>query len=269
VEFDDFDFTVRLTSKCGSGGKRVDHLPVKLRCYAVSHRGMWGRSLNSELLQGFYLGNLLIEPLKGQVTDRAESRHLPPKAVEVLLCLAREPGDLVTREDLLSAVWGSGHGSQEALSHAVSEIRHALDDHPDSPQYIQTLPRRGYRLLVEPLSEPPEETVRTAPSGFWESLFRHGVVQASAAYLVVGWLLIQVADATFVDLGLPVWSKAFVTFTVIAGFPLLGLERNYLAIFVAYVVSAASTAFYQAIVGFDIAEHCILPGDCWFRHRTT
>jgi len=173
------------------------------------------------------------------------------------------------------------HGSQEALSHAVSEIRHALDDHPDSPQYIQTLPRRGYRLLVEPLSEPPEETVRTAPSGFWESLFRHGVVQASAAYLVVGWLLIQVADATFVDLGLPVWSKAFVTFTVIAGFPLLllltwcfdfiggrvehdagrhpssflhGLERNYLAIFVAYVVSAASTAFYQAIVGFDIAQ---------------
>jgi len=237
--------------------------------------------LNSDLLQGFYLGNLLVEPLKGQVTDRAGSRHLPPKAVEVLLCLAREPGDLVTREDLLSAVWGSGHGSQEALSHAVGEIRHALDDHPDSPQYIQTLPRRGYRLLVEPLSEPPEETVRIAPSGFWESLLRHGVVQASAAYLVVGWLLIQVADATFVDLGLPVWSKAFVTFTVITGFPLLllltwcfdfiggrvqhdagqhtggflhGLERNYLAIFVAYVVAAASTASYHAIVGFDFAQ---------------
>lgn len=93
--------------------------------------------------------------------------------------------------------------------------------------------------------------------------------------------MIQVADATFVDLGLPVWSKTFVTFTVIAGFPLLllltwcfdfiggrvqrdtgqhasgflhGLERNYIAIFVAYVVAAASTAAYQAIVGFDIAQ---------------
>ena len=240
-----------------------------------------GRSLNSDLLQGFYLGNLLIEPLKGQVTDRAGSRHLPPKAVEVLLCLARKPSDLVTREDLLDAVWGSDHGSQEALSHAISEIRHALDDHPDNPHYIQTLPRRGYRLLVEPLSEQPAETAEIEPPGFWESLFRHGVVQASAAYLVAGWLLIQVADATFVDLGLPVWSKAFVTFTVIGGFPLLllltwcfdfiggqvqrdagqhasgflhGLERNYLAIFVAYVVSAASTASYQAIVGFDIAQ---------------
>ena len=243
--------------------------------------GNVGRSLNSDLLQGFYLGHLLIEPLTGQITDRTGSRHLPPKAVEVLLCLAREPGDLVTREDLLTAVWGPGHGSQEALGHAVSEIRHALDDHPDDPHYIQTLPRRGYRLLVEPLSEPPEETVRIAPSGFWESLLRHGVVQASAAYLVAGWLLIQVADATFVDLGLPIWSKAFVTFTVVAGFPMLllltwcfdfiggrvehdagqhgggflhGLERNYLAIFIAFVVSAASTASYQAIVGFDIAE---------------
>ena len=247
---------------------------------------MWGRSLNSDLLQGFYLGNLLIEPLKGQITDRAGSRHLPPKAVEVLLCLARKPSDLVTREDLLDAVWGSDHGSQEALSHAISEIRHALDDHPDNPHYIQTLPRRGYRLLVEPLLEQPAETAEIEPSGVWESLLRHGVVQASAAYLIVGWLLIQVADTTFVDLGLPVWSKAFVTFTVIAGFPLLllltwcfdfiggqvqrdagqhasgflhGLERNYLAIFVAYVIAAASTASYQAIVGFDVTQPVRMP----------
>jgi DNA-binding winged helix-turn-helix (wHTH) protein len=227
--------------------------------------------LNSELLQGFYLGNLLIEPLKGQVTDQRGSRHLAPKAVEVLLCLAESPGELVTRESLLDAVWGTGHRSQEALGHAVSEIRHAFDDHVDDPQFIQTLPKRGYRLLLEPTFERLAVNTDPVDLGIWQSLLRHGVVQASAAYLVAGWLLIQVADATFVDLGLPVWSKSFVTFTVIGGFPLLllltwcfdfigvriehdagrhsgglihGLERNYLAIFVAYVVSAASTASY-------------------------
>ncbi len=242
---------------------------------------MWARSLNSDLLQGFYLDDLLIEPLRGQITGRTGSRHLPPKAVEVLLCLAGTPGNLVTREELLNRVWGSGQGSHEALGHAVSEIRHALDDHPDDPHFVQTLPKRGYRLIVEPLLEQPAETAEIEPSGVWESLLRHGVVQASAAYLIAGWLLIQVADATFVDLGLPVWSKAFVTFTVITGFPLLllltwcfdfiggqvqrdagqhasgflhGLERNYLAIFVAYVIAAASTASYQAIVGFDITQ---------------
>jgi len=191
--------------------------------------GIWGHSLNSDLLQGFYLGNLLIEPLKGQVTDRAGSRHLPPKAVEVLLCLAREPGDLVTREDLLSAVWGSGHGSQEALSHAVSEIRHALGDHPDSPQYIQTLPRRGYRLAVHPvpIDENTASIVLGAGNGnqlsnigLLEDLKRRGVLETALAYLIVGWLLIQIADIVFTRLHLPDWAATFVTVFVIAGFPI-------------------------------------------------
>ena len=185
--------------------------------------------MNSDLLQGFYLGNLLIEPLKGQVTDRAGSRHLPPKAVEVLLCLAKEPGDLVTRKDLLSAVWGSDHGSQEALSHAVSEIRHALDDHPDTPHYIQTLPRRGYRLAVHPvpIDENTASIVLGAGNGaqrsgigLLENLKRRGVLETALAYLIVGWLLIQIADIVFSQLHFPDWAATFVTVFVIAGFPI-------------------------------------------------
>ncbi|MDH5262717.1 MAG: winged helix-turn-helix domain-containing protein, partial [Gammaproteobacteria bacterium] len=237
--------------------------------------------MDSDLLKGFYLGELLIEPLKGQVTGRAGSRHLPPKAVEVLLCLAESPGELVTREKLLDAVWGQGQGSQEALGHAVSEIRHALDDHVDDPQYIQTLPKRGYRLLLDPVPVDTTSLPEVPGTNFWEALLRHGVVQASVAYLVVGWLLIQVADATFVDIGLPAWSKQFVTFVVIGGFPLLilltwfldfvggriasddgaqpsgilhGLERNYFAIFIAYIIAAVGAATYQATVGFELPQ---------------
>ena len=116
--------------------------------------------MKSDLLQGFYLGDLLVEPLKGRVTGRAGSRHLPPKAVEVLLCLASTPGDLVTREALLDDVWGVGNGSQEALSHAISEIRHALDDRPDDPAFLQTLPKRGYRLIVAPVSAEGDTATR-------------------------------------------------------------------------------------------------------------
>ena len=89
--------------------------------------------MSADHLHGFYLNNLFVEPLKGQVTGKDGSRHLPPKAVEVLLCLARAPGDLVTRDTLLGEVWGDGNGSQEALSHAVGEIRHALGDLADTP----------------------------------------------------------------------------------------------------------------------------------------
>jgi tetratricopeptide (TPR) repeat protein/TolB-like protein/DNA-binding winged helix-turn-helix (wHTH) protein len=185
--------------------------------------------LNSDLLQGFYLGDLFVEPLKGQVTGRAGSEHLPPKALEVLLCLARDPGELVTREALLEAVWGSDHGSPEALGHAISSLRHALNDHPDNPQFIQTLPRRGYRLAVKPipLSQDTASIVLGAgnklgasDTGLFENLQRRGVFETALAYLIVGWLLIQIADIVFSQLHLPEWAATFVTVFVIAGFPI-------------------------------------------------
>jgi TolB-like protein/tetratricopeptide (TPR) repeat protein/DNA-binding winged helix-turn-helix (wHTH) protein len=185
--------------------------------------------LNTGLLQGFYLGDLLVDPRKGQVIGRAGSAHLPPKAMEVLLCLAAEPGELLTREDLLEAVWGKGQGSQEALSHAVSEIRQALDDHHDQPVYVQTLPKRGYRLLVdvEPAAGQSTTVVmgsRTgtfmSESGLFENLKQRGVLETALAYLVVGWLLIQIADIVFDQLLLPAWAGTFVTVLVIAGFPI-------------------------------------------------
>jgi len=185
--------------------------------------------VQSDLLQGFYLGDLLVEPLKGLVTGRAGSQHLPPKAVEVLLCLAATPGELVTRELLLDEVWGKDHGSQEALSHAISEIRHAFDDHPDDPHFVQTMPKRGYRLVVKPeattssnatVALGAKNRVRVADIGLLENLNRRGVLETSVAYLVVGWLLIQIADVVFGQLHLPVWAGTFVTVLVIAGFPI-------------------------------------------------
>jgi tetratricopeptide (TPR) repeat protein/TolB-like protein/DNA-binding winged helix-turn-helix (wHTH) protein len=185
--------------------------------------------VNAELLQDFYLGPLLVEPLKRQVTGRAGSVHLGPLAMDVLLSLANKPGELVTREQLLEQVWGVGNGSQEALSHAVSELRHALDDHADNPTFIQTLPKRGYRLLVHPelVAESTSSVVlgtdrgaHVGDIGFIENLRRRGVLETGVGYLLVGWLLIQVGDIVFDQLHLPDWAGTFVTVLVIAGLPI-------------------------------------------------
>jgi tetratricopeptide (TPR) repeat protein/DNA-binding winged helix-turn-helix (wHTH) protein len=185
--------------------------------------------VDSELLQGFYLGDVLIEPLQGRVTGKAGPKHIRPKAIEVLLCLAQSPGKLVTREALLARVWGTGKGSQETLSHSISEIRHALGDHPENPIYLQTLPRRGYRLVVspEPRSVRNSSVVlglndRPTPAdiGLFENLKRRGVIETGVAYLLSGWLLIQIADIVFEQLHLPQWTGTFVTVLVIAGFPI-------------------------------------------------
>jgi len=182
--------------------------------------------VSADHLHGFYLGDLLVEPLKGQVTSKNGTRHLPPTAAEVLLCLARTPGELVTRQTLLDEVWGEGNGSQEALGHAVSEIRHALDDHADEPLFVQTLRGRGYRLTVppQPVSAHRESIVIGTQSGadlgLFENLRQRGVIETALAYLILGWLLIQVADIVFAQLHVPPWAGTFVTVLVISGFPI-------------------------------------------------
>jgi DNA-binding winged helix-turn-helix (wHTH) protein len=108
--------------------------------------------MTANLQQGFRLGEFAIHPLRGTASGPDGVHHVPPMAMEVLLCLARAPGTVVTRRDLLSEVWGDPNRSDEALTHCVSELRHQLGDHREFPTYIQTLPKRGYRL-VAPVSE--------------------------------------------------------------------------------------------------------------------
>lgn len=185
--------------------------------------------MNADLLQGFYLMDLLIEPARGRVTSRQGYEHLTPKATEVLLCLARRPGELVTHQEILDCAWGAHVGSHEAVSHAVSEIRHALGDQKNNPAFIQTLPRRGYRLLVTPRAADGDtgtvvlgarNNISPEEIGLFENLKQRGVIETGLAYLVLGWLLIQVADIVFDQLHLPEWLGTFVTVLVIAGFPI-------------------------------------------------
>ncbi|MDH3750777.1 MAG: winged helix-turn-helix domain-containing protein, partial [Gammaproteobacteria bacterium] len=246
--------------------------------------------MNADLLQGFYLGDLLVEPLKGEVTGRAGSRHLPPKAAEVLLCLARAPGELVAHESLLECAWGPGHGSHEALSHAVSEIRLALGDHADDPVFIQTLPRLGYRLAVSPKLPGEHATsvvigaqggVGVEDIGLFENLQRRGVLETALAYLIIGWLLVQIADTVFDQLLLPQWAGTFVTVLVISGFPIAlilswflefrrGLaivdklstaddrkrrfSRTYISVVCSLAIAGVMVAIYDQVVGLPEGE---------------
>jgi tetratricopeptide (TPR) repeat protein/DNA-binding winged helix-turn-helix (wHTH) protein len=245
-----------------------------------------GVRMQQRLLKGFYLQDLLIEPANGRVSGPGIEAHLKPKAVEVLLYLAERPFEIIERDDLLQGVWGDNAGSPEALTHAISELRSCCHDHANSPSLIQTVPRRGYRLLQQPRPidepEPASETgVFQVPDdgSFIGKLLRRGVVQAGAAYMVFSWLLIQVSDIVTPTLNLPVWVPTLVTIAAIGGFPIVlvlawmleqsegrwfldrgkqsgnmlsGLERNYLSILVAYGVAATGALAYQLTVGFDV-----------------
>lgn len=86
---------------------------------------------------------------------------LSPKAFSVLLYLAERQGRLVTKQELLDAVWPDIHVTEGVLKRAVLEIRKALDDDAEEPRFVQTLHRRGYRLLSA--NATPEPAVEPAP----------------------------------------------------------------------------------------------------------
>jgi predicted ATPase/DNA-binding winged helix-turn-helix (wHTH) protein len=76
-----------------------------------------------------------------------ESISLSPKAFQVLSYLAARPGTLVSKQELLDAIWPDVHVTEGVLKRAILEIRKALADPVDEPRFIQTLHRRGYRFL--------------------------------------------------------------------------------------------------------------------------
>ena len=78
---------------------------------------------------------------------------LSPKLVQVLACLAEARGELVTRELLLDRYWPSLTVTDNTLTRALADIRKVLDDNPATPDYIQTLARRGYRFVAPVRSE--------------------------------------------------------------------------------------------------------------------
>lgn len=65
--------------------------------------------------------------------------------------LVERSGELVTRADITNRLWPHDIDVdvEQGLNHCIKEIRVALGDKPESPRYIQTLPRRGYRLITE------------------------------------------------------------------------------------------------------------------------
>lgn len=84
----------------------------------------------------------------------AQAVRIEPKAMEVLMALALRPGEVVSREGLLAEVWPGVVVGDEALTQSVIKLRRALGDHPRKPAYIETISKRGYRLIAPVGGEP-------------------------------------------------------------------------------------------------------------------
>ena len=98
--------------------------------------------------QPFLFPPFRLDPGNGQLWCGQQILPLKPKTFAVLEHLVSHAGQLVTKEELLDALWADVHVSDAVLKTCVREIRQALQDNPKAPQYIETVHRRGYRFIA-------------------------------------------------------------------------------------------------------------------------
>jgi DNA-binding winged helix-turn-helix (wHTH) protein len=109
---------------------------------------------SSPLSSGRYilLGPFQIDQQRQEITKNGEKLKLQGKVYRVLMALLEKPGEVVTREELRQQLWpAETYVNYDAnVNTTVNKLRLALGDSSEKPVYIETIPRKGYCLLVQP-----------------------------------------------------------------------------------------------------------------------
>ena len=102
-----------------------------------------------------HIGRLVLDSAKFQATKDGTPIPFTPKELKIVLALAAHPGVVLTREQLVDAVWGREFvGETSSITVFIKKIREKLEDDPSDPRMIKTVWGVGYRLDPEGCSEP-------------------------------------------------------------------------------------------------------------------
>src|SRR5579862_5527060 len=97
----------------------------------------------------YHFGQFVLDPRRRMLSRADSPVSLTPKAFDVLLFLAQNPNRLVTKEELLQAVWGNTFVEEGNLAQYISHLRKALGDNPEDTRLIVTIARRGYQFTAD------------------------------------------------------------------------------------------------------------------------
>src|SRR5918992_2969138 len=96
----------------------------------------------------FALGEWNVMPGRNLISRLDERVRLEPRVMDVLVCLAARAGQPVSKDELTERVWKREYVSDDVVSVTIHALRKALGDDARQPRYIETIPRRGHRLIT-------------------------------------------------------------------------------------------------------------------------
>jgi TolB-like protein/tetratricopeptide (TPR) repeat protein len=113
----------------------------------------------------FTLGDWLVEPALDRIARAGVVRHLRPRLMDLLVFLSQHPGVVVTKDQILDRVWQQRFVAESVLSRSIADLRQLLDDEAEQPRYIETIAKRGYRLVASAATlAPPAAAAARRPS---------------------------------------------------------------------------------------------------------
>ncbi|HEU4521018.1 MAG TPA: FHA domain-containing protein [Thermoanaerobaculia bacterium] len=97
----------------------------------------------------YTFGEFLLDCSAGELRRSGAPVDVRPKVYELLRYLVEHRGRLISKEELLDAVWGEVHVSDGSVNRTITELRHILGDDSRTPKIVETVARRGYRFIAE------------------------------------------------------------------------------------------------------------------------
>jgi transcriptional activator of cad operon len=110
------------------------------------------------------IGDWTADLRAGRLVSGDEVRAVEPKVMDLLFLLASRPGEVFTREEIMEALWPGVTVGDDTLARSISKLRRALGDDAAAPRYLETIPKRGYRLLLTPAAAPAAPAATKPPS---------------------------------------------------------------------------------------------------------
>jgi TolB-like protein/DNA-binding winged helix-turn-helix (wHTH) protein/Tfp pilus assembly protein PilF len=144
---------------------------------------------NNEPLQ---IGDWLVDPRDDSLTRGADRVKIEPRTMRLLMRLAKTPGAVVSQEELLESVWTGVVVGTASIYQSMSQLRKVLGDSDDPPRYIETVARKGYRLIAR-VSSPAavRATAGTTPAFLAGTPAEGGTAKSAPHH--AGWVAIAVA----------------------------------------------------------------------------